>query len=237
MMNYRKFARELSRLRDDCEPAWHREEASGRLNMQRVFRGCEIDEAFDRWDEGNDGADIEAVIMVDRSGSMAGGHNDRDASIASWTIKRALESIGAPVTVYAFDDKAETAYKRDELASRTHYKFIYGSGGTNPYPTLLAAEQLLMSSRKKNKLLFIITDGAFDARQNDEIIARIAKRGILTSMTLIMSDRDLEYYSDRDTKLEEFRHGTEIFARISSARDLVPFAKSVVAGAIKKRGR
>ena len=237
MVNYRKFAKELSRLRDECEPMWHREEASGRLNMQRVFRDCEIDEAFDRWDEGTDGADIEAVIMVDRSGSMASHSNDRDASIASWTIKRALESIGAPVTVYAFDDKAETAYKRDELASRTHYKFIYGNGGTNPYPTLLAAEQLLMSSRKKNKMLFFITDGAFDARQNDEIIARIAKRGILTSMTLIMSDRDLEYYTERDAKLEEFRHGAEIFARINSARDLVPFAKSVVAGAIKKRGR
>jgi hypothetical protein len=79
---YRKFARELERLRDECEPAWHREEASGRLNMQRVFRGCEIDEAFDRWDEGNDGADVEAVIMIDRSGSMASGQNDRRASEA-----------------------------------------------------------------------------------------------------------------------------------------------------------
>ena len=237
MMNYRKFAKGLSRLRDECEPAWHREEASGRLNVQRAIRGCEIDEAFDRWDEGTDGADIEAVIMVDRSGSMSSGHNDRDASIASWTIKRALESIGAPVTVYAFDDKAETAYKRDELASKTHYKFIYGNGGTNPYPTFLAAEQLLMASRKKNKMLFIITDGAFDANKNDEIIERIQKRGILTAMTLIMSDRDMEYYQDRGSVLDQFRHGTEIFARIKSARDLVPFAKSVVSGAIKKRGR
>jgi hypothetical protein len=237
MMNYRKFAKELSRLRDECEPAWHREEASGRLNMQRVFRGCEIDEAFDRWDEGTDGADVEAVIMVDRSGSMSSDHNDRDASIASWTIKRALESIGAPVTVYAFDDKAETAYKRDELASKTHYKFIYGNGGTNPYPTLLAAEQLLMASRKKNKMLFIITDGAFDSSKNDEVIERIQKRGILTAMTLIMSDRDMQYYADRGNVMDEFRHGAEIFARIKSARDLVPFAKSVVSGAIKKRGR
>jgi hypothetical protein len=237
MANFRKFAKELERLRDECEPMWHREEASGRLNVQRALRGCEIDEAFDRWDEGNDGADIEAVIMVDRSGSMNSGKNDMHASIASWTIKRALESIGAPVTVYAFDDQAELAYARTELASKTQYKFIYGNGGTNPYSTLLAAEQLLMSSRKKNKMLFMITDGAFDARRNDEIIARIQKRGVLTAMTLIMQESDLEYYTERGTKLEEFRHGMEIFARINSARDLVPFAKSVVAGAIKKRGR
>ena len=236
MMTYRKFARELERLRDECEPAWHREEASGRLNVQRALRGCEVDEAFDRWDEGNDGADVEAVIMVDRSGSMQG-QNARDASIASWTIKRALETIGAPVTVYAFDDQAELAYSRNELANKTHFKFIYGSGGTNPYSTLVAAEQLLMSSRKKNKMLFIVTDGAFDANKNDEVIARIQKRGVLTAMTLIMGDRDLEYYENRGTNLDEFKHGAEIFARIQSARDLLPFAKAVVTGAIKKRGR
>ena len=237
MVLYRKFARELQRLRDDCEPAWHREEASGKLNVQRAIRGCEIDEAFDRWDEGNDGADVEAVIMVDRSGSMSGNRNDMHASIACWTIKRALEQIGAPVTVYAFDDRAELAYGRNELASRTQYKFIYGNGGTNPFSTLLAAEQLLMSSRKKNKMLFMITDGAFDAHKNDEVIQRLSKRGILTVMTLIMDDRDMAYYEDRGMEEKTWRHDAEVYGRIKTAKDLLPFAKSVVTGAIKKRGR
>lgn len=237
IQTYRRFARELERLRDECEPMWHREEAAGRLNVQRVIRGCEIDEAFDRWDEGTDGADVEAVILVDRSGSMSSGHNDVSASIASWTIKRALEQIGSPVTVYAFDDQAEVAYKRDERTSPTTYKFIYGSGGTNPYSSLVAAEQLLISSRKKNKMLFIVTDGCFDNNKNDEVIERIAKRGVLTVMTLIMSERDLQYYTERGQNEDNFRHGTEIFGRINSARDLLPFARKVVAGAIKKRGR
>jgi hypothetical protein len=237
MVLYRKFARELQRLRDECEPMWHREEASGKLNVQRAIRGCEIDEAFDRWDEGNDGADVEAVIMVDRSGSMSSGRNDMHASIACWTIKRALEQIGAPVTVYAFDDKAELAYGRNELADRMHFKFIYGNGGTNPYSTLLAAEQLLISSRKKNKMLFMITDGAFDSNKNDEVIERISKRGVLTIMTLIMDDREMQYYEDRGMEEKSWRHGTEVYGRIKSAKDLLPFAKSVVTGAIKKRGR
>jgi hypothetical protein len=237
MAIYRKFARELERLRDECEPAWHKEEASGRLNVQRVIRGCEIDEAFDRWDEGTDGSDIEAVILVDRSGSMSGG-NDREASIACWTIKRAVEQVGGLVTVYAFDDEAEVAYRREDKADRTKYKFIYGNGGTDPYNTLLAAEQLLMSSRKKNKMLFIVTDGVFDDSRNNPIINRISKRGILTAMTLIMSDRDMEYYKSRhDFDEEEFRHGAEIFGRVKNASDLLPFAKSVVTGAIRKRGR
>jgi hypothetical protein len=233
---YRRFAKELERLRDECEPAWNKGVPTGRLNVQRVINGCEIDEAFDRWEEGNDGADVEAVILVDRSGSMSANQNDRNASLACWTIKRALEAIDAPVTVYAFDDQTEIAYKRTDRANKTRYKFIYGNGGTNPYGALVAAEQLLISSRKKNKMLFIITDGVFNAEKNDEIIARISKRGILTAMTLIMDERDMQYYAGNPNyTAENFRHGAEVFGHINSARDLVPFAKSVVMGAIKKR--
>ena len=239
LISYRKFAKELQRLRDDSEPTWQRETPTGRLNVQRVIRGCEIDAAFDRWDEGDDGCDIEAVILVDRSGSMSSNSNDRKASLACWTIKRALEHINAPVTVYAFDDKPEVAYSRTELASKTKYKFIYGSGGTNPYPTLIAAEQLLMSSRKKNKMLFIITDGIFDADKNDEVIERIGRRNILTSMTLIMDRKEYDYYvNERNIANEQsLRHKAEVFAHITSAKDLLPFAKQVVVSAIKKRAR
>ena len=233
---YRRFARELERLRDECEPGWNKGVPSGRLNVQRVINGCEIDEAFDRWEEGNDGANVEAVILVDRSGSMGSNNNDRNASIACWTIKRALEAIDAPVTVYAFDDRNEIAYKRTERAHKTRFKFIYGSGGTNPYGALVAAEQLLMSSRKKNKMLFIITDGVFNADKNDEIIERISRRGILTSMTLIMDDREYDWYTKQYNQDEtNLRHKAEVFGRINTARDLLPFAKAVVMGAIKKR--
>ena len=237
VVSYRRFARELQRLRDEAEPTWAKETPTGRLNVQRVIRGCEVDQAFDRWEEGDDGCDIEAVILVDRSGSMSSQQNDRKASIACWTLKRALESIEAPVTVYAFDDKAEVAYKRSEAASKTQYKFIYGNGGTQPYPSLLAAEQLLMSSRKKNKMLFIITDGVFDASKNDEIIERIGKRGILTVMTLIMDPKDADYYTQHGYTEDTFHHKAEIFGRINTAQDLLPFARQVVTGAIKKRSR
>ena len=239
VISYRKFAKELQRLRDDSEPTWQRETPTGRLNVQRVIRGCEIDQSFDRWDEGDDGCDIEAVILVDRSGSMSSQQNDKKASIACWTIKRALEHIQAPVTVYAFDDKAEVAYTRNERASKTQYKFIYGNGGTEPYPTLIAAEQLLMASRKKNKMLFIVTDGVFNTNKNDELIERITRRGILTSMILIMEDKEWKYYVEDHNQLtqEQLRHKAEVFARINTAKDLLPFAKQVVVSAIKKRSR
>lgn len=246
MVAYRKFAHELQKLRDDAEPFWVKEMPSGKLNVPRLMRGgVEIDKAFDRWTEQDDSTDIEAIICVDRSGSMGSGNNDQMASIACWTIKRALEHINCPVTVYAFDDKTEVAYTRTEKADKTQFKFIYGNGGTEPYESLILAEKTLMASTRSNKMLFIITDGVFNTNKNDEVIARMAKRGILTSLVLIMRTKD---YLDAKQSNEiaiaegrsarwELRHGAEIFGNVNSAADLVPLARAIVTGAIRKKSR
>ena len=244
LADYRRFAAELRKLKDEAEPGWERETVSGKLNMPRVMRGAEIDKAFDRWTDGDDSTDIEAVICIDRSGSMNSDRNDVKASIACWTIKRALESIDCPVTVYAFDDKNEVAYTKHTKAERTRYKFIFGNGGTDPRVSLLQAEKTFMVSQRKNKMLFIITDGVFDNKGNDEVIARIAKRGVLTSLVLIMDDRTMKDIEDTNQKYiaaghgsryGDLSHGAELFARVNGGKDLLQLAKSVVVGAIKKR--
>jgi hypothetical protein len=88
-------------------------------------------------------------------------------------------------------------------------------------------------------MLFIVTDGVFNTNKNDELIERINRRGVLTAMTLIMDDREWKYYVEDRNELsyDQLRHKAEVFARISNARDLLPFAKQVVVGAIKKRSR
>lgn len=236
VMVQRRFQRELEALRSDSEPYWEKETPSGRLNVPRVVRGCEIDNAFDRWDEGNDSTDMEVVILVDRSGSMSWSENDRLASQACWVIKRACEAIDAPVTVYSFDDRAEIAYRRTEKAERSKFKFIYGNGGTNPEDALMEAERLLMSSRAKSKLMFLITDGQFHGTNNDEAIMRMSKRGVVTSMVMIMQEDQFNRTSwGWDPKDPKIWHGAEIKARVDSAATLVPLAKEVVIGAIKKR--
>jgi Mg-chelatase subunit ChlD len=246
MVAYRKFAHELQKLRDDAEPFWVKEMPSGKLNVPRLMRGeVEVGKAFDRWTEQDDSTDIEAIICVDRSGSMGSGNNDQMASIACWTIKRALEHIDCPVTVYAFDDKTEVAYSRTEKADKTQFKFIYGSGGTEPYESLILAEKTLMSSTRSNKMLFIITDGVFNTNKNDEVIARMAKRGILTSLVLIMRTKDYldakrsneEAIAEGRSARWELRHGAEIFGNVNSAADLVPLARAIVTGAIRKKSR
>lgn len=240
---YKQFATELRKLKDDSEPHWLRETPTGKLNPLRVMRGTEIDKAFDQWTDGDDSTDIEAIILVDRSGSMTSDNNDRQASVACWTIKRALEHIDCPVTVYAFDDETELAYSKHEKANRTQFKYIHGNGGTNPHESLLLAEKTFMVSKKPNKIMFMITDGHFPTQKNDEVIDRISKRGVLTSMVLIMRDSEYQTYMEEDKVRTdnghkpnyEFRHGAEIFAHVNTGRDLLQLAKSVVVGAIKKR--
>lgn len=230
----RKFQTELEKLRSDSEPAWQRELPSGRLNIPRFINGCEIDQAFDQWDEGNDSTDIETIILVDRSGSMSSRENDRLASQACWVIKRALEAIDAPVTVMAFDDRTELVYGRENLASRRGYKFIYGQGGTDPREALLEAERMFMTSRKKTKILLLITDGVFNNGESDDAIARMASRGVLTSMVLLMPDEGswISHQIEHDKNLF---HGCEIKGKVDSAAMLIPFARALVIGAIKKR--
>jgi hypothetical protein len=245
LVMYRKFAQELQKLRDDAEPFWVKETPTGRINIPRMSRGCDIDKAFDQWTEQDDSTDVEAVICIDRSGSMSSGRNDQIASIACWTIKRAFEHIDCPVTVYAFDDKTEIAYTKQEKAAKTQFKFIYGNGGTEPYESLVLAEKTLMASTKTNKMLFIITDGVFNTQKNDELIARIGKRGILTSLVLIMRDKEYQdaletnkrVVAEGGTPRWELRHGAEVFGQVNTAQDLLIVAKGIVQGAIKKRSR
>lgn len=245
LITYKKFAKELQKLRDEAEPFWQKEVPAGRININRIMRNCELDVAFDRWTEQDDSVDIEAVICIDRSGSMSSGRNDQLASISCWTIKRALEHIGAPVTVYAFDDQTEIAYERKEKAERSRFKFIYGNGGTDPYESLLQAEKLLLTSPKTNKMLFVITDGMFYGEKNDDVIVRLGKRGVLTSVVLIMENRDYDNANTQNMNAVsrgekehwQFRHGAEIFGRVNNGADLVNFARSVVIGSILKKSR
>jgi hypothetical protein len=229
----RRFSRELERLKQDLEPTWVREQSSGRVNIQRVIRGCDIDNAFDRWDEGSDGTDIEAVLLVDRSGSMSYDHNDLRASEAAWVIKKSLQQIDAPVTVYSFDDSAELVFERGKKVNNLTMPFIYGNGGTNPRTSLIAAERLLKTSKHSTKIMFIITDGEFHARDNDEIIKRMNNMGVITVLILIANEDYIKNVNERTDQDEAWHHCT-VRGSMASAADLIPFAKTVVTTTIRK---
>ncbi len=163
----RAFATELERLRIEADPAWGLEKPSGRLNKKRAMNADinDINKLFDRWEQGNDNHEIEAVLLLDKSGSM---YRDIDAvSRAGWVIKRAVEKIQGRVTILSYNHNSKVLYDGDEKA-KSDYKALDCSGGTNPHFALVETERIMKASIKPTKLVIMLTDGGFYEGDEDQ---------------------------------------------------------------------
>lgn len=212
----RAFSAELERLRIEADPAWGLEKPSGRLNKKRAMNANinDINKLFDRWEQGNDNHDIEAVLLLDKSGSM---YRDIEAvSRGGWVIKRAIERIQGRVTILSYNHNSKVVYDGDEKA-KSEYKALDSSGGTNPHYALIETERIMKASQKPTKLVIMLTDGGFYG--GDEIIERLNDMGATTVMVFLG-----ELY--RPT--EELLHGAQIFRAIASPSGLVKVAKDIV---------
>ena len=221
------FASELRRLRADFDPAWHRRVDTGRINPSRWEQGCEFDEAFDRYENGRaDATDIEAVVLLDVSGSM--GSQIRQASESMWAIKKALDVINATTSVVGYSDSDMMIYRPDERAGdRMTYVGVHG--GTNPTKSLQYAQGLLANSNRAIKLLIVITDGEWDSsslEKSEQSIREMRDGGVLTSLAWLANyNLDLQ---------EKNLHGAEIVSHVRNASDLVHLGRSLVQVAIER---
>ena len=220
----RMFAQELERIRIDSDPDWKRELPTGKLNVRRAINADvnDINKLFDRWSTGNDDYDIEAVIALDRSGSMS--WRMTDTSKAGWIIKRALEKINASVTVLTFNDTSRVLYTAEEKAG-SNFADVYSSGSTEPEYALVETERIMLNSRRKTKLFFLLTDGQFYGGKNDEIIKNLNNSGVITSMVFLGNDQWVNWAKERG---EQVAHGVQNFRVITKPLDLVKVAKDIV---------
>ena len=229
--NAKAFSNELIQLQIDNDPAWQRHVPAGKLNIQRTMNMDinDINILFDRWDTGNDNFDIEAVVLVDNSGSMQSMMSE--ACKSAWTIKRALESIEARTTVYTFDDETKLLYSADDKAS-INYRAVNAGGTTNPIEGLLEAENIFATTRRKTKLLLIVTDGEwYQEEQNNAIIKRINDiEGAVTSVVFIGSAWYLERYSKQEyiERVKKWQHGCQTFTLVNRPREIVNVARDIV---------
>jgi hypothetical protein len=229
------FADELIQLQIDSDPAWQRQVPSGKLNIQRTMNMDinDINILFDRWSEGSEAFDIEAVILMDSSGSMSG--QIAEASKAVWTIKRSLESIDANVTVYTFDNDSKVLYKSDEKAKPSTYRCAYAGGSTDPYEALLETERILTMTRKKTKLVFIVSDGEWYREDKcEEIISRINDiDGAITSAVMIVGEWQMQRLTSGDSSdyfqecVRRWKHKCNTMTLVSKPRDIVKVARDV----------
>jgi hypothetical protein len=223
-----QFGRELERLEIDNEPNWDKEKPSGRLNVQRTMNAGlnDIDRLFDQWSEVDYGTEIEAVILLDNSGSM--GSQIQRASASVWAIKRGLERIHANTTVFSFNSGSRVLYTSDEKTSYDIVRAVHAGGTTNPVRALEEAKQIFNLTNRATKLLFIITDGGFDyAEPCDNLIKQFNEDGVITSTIYLGYIPDSSYVWEADN-IEGFRHYAKHFNVIADPADLVRVATDIV---------
>ena len=227
------FKQELLKLKQAFDPSWDRKVRKGRLNPLRYAQGHDIDELFDKFEQGRDDAvDIEAVILLDNSGSMAG-QNIQRANEALWGLKSALDSVEASCTAVTFSNDARLLYPANERVSSV-MRYVPARGGTDPLEALQYANHLLAVSDRKVKLLFVITDGSWGGEDNEtrkrseRIIKTLRDGGVVTALAYIGSG------SESAKELSEHRHNCEAIAHVANASDLLHVGKSVVNLAIAR---
>jgi hypothetical protein len=228
VLSARAFARELERLRADHDPAWLKQTDNGKINATRYLMGNDLDTCFDEWQEGRDDVTaIEAVILLDRSSSMAG-HNAKEAYKSMWAIKKALESVEATTTVVLFDSSTTLLYDKNEKAGTT-IRDSGANGGTNPKDSILYAKKVLAESDKPIKLLCMITDGAWDSEAGEQAVTEMKNAGVLTCQALLYEGRNLSA-----DYLNGVRHSFELVTQLQSAKDITTLGKSLVRLAISR---
>ena len=230
----RTFGRELERLRTDYDPGWNKGVSSGRLNPMRAMRGDELDTVYDRWDEGRqDVTDIEAVILLDNSGSMGGTPADL-AYRSMWATKKALDGISAATTVITFNSDSYVLYEANEKVTN-QIKDAGAGGGTVPTAAVQYAYSLFAQSHRAIKILICITDGEWgyswwggndqaNGKSYDDLILEMRKAGVLTSLVFIADG----YTSEND-------HNCEIMQTVHKPEDLLKVARELVRVGIKRQ--
>jgi hypothetical protein len=227
------FSEELTELLIYNDPSWNMYNPTGKLNVQRTMNmdPNDINSIFDRWDTGNDKFDIEAVILLDNSGSMS--YIIKQAIQNAWVIKRAIEEIGGRVTMFVFDDNARLLYDGDDKAD-TMYRAVGATGGTDPFKALIEAENILAESNRTTKLLFTVSDGQWNSQTKcEEVIQRInALDGAVTNAVLLLS----EYWQTRMTPTQlaeqarDAQHKCQQVSVVYKSADLVGVARKLMRG-------
>lgn len=239
----RRLTQILESLREEAEPGWHRREDFGRLNTVRWAIERDPTEAFDRWDEGvTEAVDIEAVLMLDVSGSMGAAmwevHN------AMWALKRAFDAVDISSTVIVYDGISEILYSNQERATTT-LRYAPKGGGTDPVDGLNQASRIFAASQRSNKILVVLTDGQWPptcdefGMEPEDYISRMNDEGVLTCLgyipLMVWREEDL-LGLDIESLVQENRHRCKI-AGLARSQSLVPFIGDIVTGLVRSRMR
>jgi len=216
----RQFGIQLERIKSDLEPGWKYRQDEGKINANRYLTENDPERVFDEWQDGQEEAtDIEAVILLDNSGSMSDNDKALKAYKSMFAIKMGLQAINAGCQVITYNEHAEMLYEPGDQV-KGEIRDAGTGGGTDPKDALLYAQSVFANSKRRVKVLFTITDGEWgNSEQCDEIISVLSASGVLTAIAIIGNETNN-------------RHESLISANIKNPTDLIGLAKSIVQFAI-----
>jgi hypothetical protein len=219
------FSRELERMQSERDSYWVQSD-SGTVNVGRYMTADvhEMDNVFDEWTDAVPSLDLECVLLIDRSESMD--NLMQTTCESAWAIKRGLEAINGRCHVYAFNHSSTIVATADEPASH-QMPVVSPIGGTDPYEALIEAERILMASRRANKMMIVLSDGAWGG-SNDaqhESVERMNGFGVNTASVFLtpagsqpMPQGAMDYYKHRCLSLTVLENPREL---LNVARALV----------------
>jgi hypothetical protein len=223
----RKVVTVLTKIRQDMEPQINRAQPQGRVDVRRFITRNPMDyDVFTAYDEGSeDLTGIEAVLLMDMSGSMGGQMGE--ASAALWVLKRAFDKLGIRTTAMVYDTDHEVLYQPSERAKPASIAVVRSRGGTDPQSALEQAQVIFSKSHQPNKVLITVTDGQWggDERRRAGLMKAMHRDGV-TSMCLTIG---MGHHRPRGT-----HHG--IVHDLKNVGDLPKAALKLVVAIMRRAG-
>jgi len=217
----------LMDLKDASEPGWVKRTDSGRLNVRRwMSPGVNDDEVFDRYEPGQlDASEMEVVLLVDVSGSMA----SHTASLAEsiWSIRQAVDDLEGRATVVTWDSGPHRILAQPNDRPDDRMFEPQAIGGTNPTTALSEAYRLLADSSATNRLMVLLSDGDWYGSTAEKVIDAMNAAGITTVFALFPTG--YQRGGELDT------HGCRYGLQISQLADLARLFRDVAVAQIGAR--
>lgn len=123
------------------------------------------------------------ALVIDKSGSMGG----QPIQLARQAAKSAVELLGSQdsIAVIGFDSNAQTIVPMSSASNKGGIKdsidSLAAGGGTNLYPGLLRAQEMLDATPAKIKHIIILSDGQTAGSGYEELIADLSATRVTVS--------------------------------------------------------
>ena len=190
-------------LKDQSEPGWVKRTDGGRLNVRRLVVDTDPEFLFDRYEPGQmDASELELVLLLDVSGSM----NSKlvELAEATWAIRHAVDDLEGACTVIAWESGPHTVMAHPGERPDDRMFVPHSMGGTEPTGALSEAYRLLSESQARNRLMIVLTDGAWSYPQKAEAVIDAANAG---GVTTVMAFLDTAYqYEGRPAVTVDAHH-------------------------------